>query len=264
VTDGAVPCDRSEVQPFGLSPDPAVTTLLVDLDGTLVRINQRVLARGLLLAGARRFASVVPPWRFRSMYVRALDAARANATSKTNHEVFIDFLRQHTRRPERVAGLVEEFVETDLANLRTAFSPMPDARGMLVAARAMGYKLVLATNPLWPLAAVRLRLSCAGLGDIAFSYIAHSEVSTRCKPGKDYYEELLRRASAPAAHCVMIGNDPEKDAPAVSVGIKTVLLAGDRVAPADNESALLTYATLPQVHQWLLDSCRLQTHGDLR
>ncbi|MBA3808814.1 MAG: HAD family hydrolase [Solirubrobacterales bacterium] len=231
---------------------------MFDLDGTLVEINQRILARGLLLAGARRFATVVPPWRFRSTYGSALAAARANTTDRTNHEVFLLHLMERTCRPERIQFLMKEFAAGDLGRLQTAFTPVPGARETLAAARALGYELVLATNPLWPLAAVRLRLRRAGLEDIRFRFISHSEVSTRCKPSADYYRELMHHSRVSASECVMIGNDPDRDAAATQLGIKTFLLAQDgrrQVTSAGNDP-ILAIGTLPDLLEWLV-ACRL-------
>jgi FMN phosphatase YigB (HAD superfamily) len=86
------------------------------------------------------------------------------------------------------------------------------------------YRLVLATNPLWPAAVVDYRLSIAGILPSEFEFITHAENMSTCKPNVHYYQELTNKLNLIPAECLMIGNDEEKDGPARNVGIETVII----------------------------------------
>ena len=128
---------------------------------------------------------------------------------------------------QRVEGdvrVVHEFLVHDFPHLSGHFVPIPGARETLELARRLDYRVVLATNPVWPLDAVRTRLRAGGLDDFTFDFISHSEVMTCCKPDPRYYRELLERLQARGEECLMIGNDPRKDLPAKEAAINTFLI----------------------------------------
>ena len=205
-------------------------TLLVDLDGTIVRLRaQPLLELRLAFRGARRFAPVLPRRRFYRAFWRAARAMQANASARTNHEVLIGELARIAGSSEHdVAGLLDGMVEHDFARMGWHFRPIPGARDMLLRAQDRGYRLVLATNPVWPERAVRMRLAWGGVGDVPFDHITHSGVMTRCKPHVGYFEEILRRLALRAQDCLMVGDNPRKDLPAAKVGIRTFLLGRGR------------------------------------
>lgn len=201
-------------------------TLLVDLDGTLVRLRARpILSLRLALRGARRFAAVLPRRRFHGAFWRAAEVMQTHTTEHTNHDVLISaFAREAGCAEPDIARLFDDLVNHDFARMRWHFRPIPGAREALLRARDRGHRLVLATNPVWPERAVRMRLAWGGLADVAFDFVTHSGVMTRCKPSVLYYRELLARIALGARDCVMVGDNPRKDLPAAEAGIRTFLL----------------------------------------
>ncbi len=201
-----------------------ITTLLFDLDGTLVRMKRRGLELRFMARAIWRFLGAVPPWRFRRAFWRAADRMQNHGTDLTNYNVFLAELSKHAWSGRDLDAIARRFIERDFARLRDRFEPVAGARETLDLARRLGYRLILATNPVWPLAAVRLRLAWGGLADVPFDFLSHSEAMTRCKPSTEYYVELLGRIGADARECLMIGNDPRKDLPAEKAGIRTILI----------------------------------------
>jgi FMN phosphatase YigB (HAD superfamily) len=210
---------------MALSPSTEITTLLWDLDGTIVRMKRRGLELRFMWRAIRRFWGAIPPWRFRRAFWRAVEEVQAHRTPRTNYEVMLASLERHARRP--IGEIARRFVAEDFPALADRFEPIPGARETLLRARDLGYRLVLATNPLWPREAVLRRLEWGGAGDVAFDFVSHSETMTRCKPNVEYYRELLERIGARGSECLMIGNDARKDLPAREVGIATFLVGID-------------------------------------
>ncbi len=58
-------------------------------------------------------------------------------------------------------------------------------------ARRQGYKLVLATNPIFPGVAIRHRMRWAGIDDIPFRLVTTMEDMHFCKPNPKYYVEIV-------------------------------------------------------------------------
>jgi FMN phosphatase YigB (HAD superfamily) len=203
-----------------------------------------------------RFAPAIRPWRFRSAFREALRRMQSHHREKFNHEVFIESLAEASHRsPAAIDRLFRDSVERDFSRLGDRFGPIAGAREALGRASERGYRLVLATNPVFPLRAVQMRMAWGGIGDVPFDYITNSEVMTRCKPDVDYYHELLDRLSTEPHQCAMIGNDPVNDLPAHDAGIPTLLIevegADDGHERFRDDPRLGGRATWSDFHDWL-------------
>ena len=204
---------------------PEVTTLLLDLDGTLVHQRPRGLGLRLLVRSLRHFSPAIPFWRFRRAFWRAIRAVQTHESERTNYEVFLDVLCEHARvGREEVDALVEGFISEHVVTVADCFVPIPGARETLLLAHELGYRLVVATNPVLPLSAVELRMRCGNVLDLPFERITSSQSCTRTKPHVGYYRELLAQLGVEGAECLMVGNDPKKDLPAKEVGCWTFVL----------------------------------------
>lgn len=253
---------RSELCRSWIAPD--ATTLLWDLDGTLVKLRSRArLEASMMVRGARRFSAAFPVHRFYGCFWNAARTAQNHFSDRTNHEVLTQTLAAGARCSEvDVRRMLDGFVSEDFATLGGRhFGPIPGAREALQFARDLGYRLVLATNPVWPQRAVRMRLEWGGLTDVPFEFVSHSEVMTRCKPSLAYYRELLERVGLRAEDCIMIGNDPIKDLPATELGIRTFLLRaegpGRKSRTADRR--LDVCGTFDELRHWLDASKQAKT-----
>jgi len=87
----------------------------------------------------------------------------------------------------------------------------------------MDIKIVIASNPLWPLEVQQMRLCWAGLVGGRFDLITHVENMHSCKPNPQFYQEIIDTIKIPADACVMVGNDPVNDMSAGLLGITTYL-----------------------------------------
>lgn len=88
------------------------------------------------------------------------------------------------------------------------------------------FVLVLATSPIFNRDLLEGRLTRAGMDPAWFNIITSADTFHFIKPDRRYYEELLERSSLAPEDCVMIGNDPIKDFPAIQCGIPLLMLGG--------------------------------------
>lgn len=210
--------------PFSFG-SPRVTTLLFDLDGTLVDLRPSGLRILFFARAIRRFAGAIPLWKIPTAFSRAKHDLQNNVTEKTNYEVFLNTLSSYAKSdPGEIERRTRLLISDDFARFSSSFVPILHAYETLLLARELGYGVVLATNPVWPLDAVMMRAHWGGLRRFEFDFISHSEIMTRAKPHPEYYRELLGKLDAAPEDCLMIGNDPVKDLPARTAGIHTFLL----------------------------------------
>lgn len=203
----------------------AIDTLLFDLDGTLVDQIQPLSTLQFSAMVIRRFAGLTAPWATWKAGRAAVVALQNHKSELTNFEAMVaEFCRHAPVDAEAVRDRVLALARDDFPSMAWRFRPIPGAREALELGRALGFELVLATNPTVPFPMTEHRLAWAGLADIPWRFITHPQIMTRTKPDVDYYHELLAKLGRGADRCLMIGNDFRKDLPAMDAGIRTFLL----------------------------------------
>ena len=90
--------------------------------------------------------------------------------------------------------------------------------------KARGYRVALATNPIFPHVATEHRIRWAGLTPEDFEIYTTYETSTFCKPNPAYYLEVARSLGAAPEECLMVGNDANEDMAARALGMDVFLL----------------------------------------
>lgn len=203
-----------------------IDTLLFDLDGTLVPYWQDAYLSAYLSSVAAVFARAgYDPKAAVKALMESSYAMIKNDGTKTNREVFFENFA--ARLGDGVAALeapLEAYYRTDFAEVRTAFCEQRDCSAMIAALREKGYRMVIATNPLFPLCAIEARLSWVGLKVSDFDHITTYDNSHFCKPNLAYYRELLETLDCGAERCMMIGNNIAEDLIAGDLGVTTYLV----------------------------------------
>ncbi len=194
--------------------------LLFDLDGTLLDIDGEQFLDDYVAALAPYFRE----WADPELFARAVMAASVPIFGEhptwTNGEVFRGHLSKRL-------GIGEEVVSEQMIRFhREALSEMPIRRGRIAAARRCveaalrrGYQVVVATTPIYRPEVVALRLRWAGLEDIPWSLVTHSENMHTCKPDVAYFAETASVLDLGPPQCLMIGDDRLQDMPASKCGM---------------------------------------------
>ena len=87
-----------------------------------------------------------------------------------------------------------------------------------------GYRLIIATNPVFPRHAALERLSWTGADLSLFEYITGYENSRATKPTLTFYKNLLTDLKLEPSEVIMVGNDTRDDMSAEAAGIDTFLV----------------------------------------
>ena len=200
--------------------------ILFDLDGTLLPMDQEVFVRDYF----RRMAEYLAPYGYDpQMLKKAIwtgsGAMVNNDGSALNEDVFWRaFNAAIGRDAKQDEALFTQFYTDIFPQSRSRCGYNPAAAEAIREIKAMGYRVVLATNPLFPAIATRNRIRWAGLNPEDFELVTTYENSHHCKPNPDYYREILGKLSLDGSQCLMVGNDVEEDMIAGILGMKVFLL----------------------------------------
>lgn len=211
------------------APGRRYDALLIDLDGTLLRLDLGRFVPAYFEALARYFSGHLPPDRFARLLMAATRTAMENeGCEQTNEAAFYEhFCSRLELERSAIDPLVERFYAEKFPSLRSWGGPRPDAPAVLQAARERGLKLVLATQPIFPRVAAMERLSWGGLQGDLFDLITSAENMHYCKPRREYYLEISAKIGIPPERCLMAGNDTLEDISAAGAGMGTFLVEGE-------------------------------------
>lgn len=208
-----------------------IKAVLFDLDGTLLPMDNNVFTEHYMkLLGLKFYELGYDPKLAIKGIWNGLTYMIKNDGSYTNEEIFwkgfcevID-IEQHQSKDE-LSNLLLGFYQNEFHQARSATLPNDEAKQLIAYVKAKGFKVILATNPIFPKEAVVSRLSWINLTEHDFDAITTYETSHFSKPNPQYYEEILRNNALSPQECVMIGNDVKEDIVAASsLQIKTFLV----------------------------------------
>ena len=203
-----------------------ITTIVFDLDGTLLPMDQdrfteayfKMLTKKLLPHGYEPKKLIDSIWVGTAAMVR-------NTGQQTNEEAFWKkFTELNGEQVLADKPLFEEFYQKDFQQVKDFCGYNPKAAQMVAALKQRGFRLALATNPIFPAVATESRIGWAGLAPEDFEWYTTYENSSYCKPNPDYYRALLEKLKVQPEECLMVGNDASEDAAALKVGMSFFLL----------------------------------------
>ena len=202
----------------------AITTVLFDLDGTLLPMDQDQFVKMYFGLLARTLTPDDPEAMIKAVWV-GTRAMMTNDGSRTNEAAFWDTycgLLGEDRRNDEPA--FRSFYENQFELVRNACGFDPKAAETIALVKAKGLKTALATNPLFPRIATQARARWAGLNLDDFELYTTYEDYSYCKPDPRYYQAVLDKLGLTAEECLMVGNDAEEDTAAAKLGIRIFLL----------------------------------------
>lgn len=212
--------------------------ILFDMDGTLVPMDEERFLHYYLGELAKEMVpyGVQPKDMTRAMWA-GVGAMVKNDGSRTNEEVFWQVFEGLTPGADHAAlrPITERFYHDQFHKARAATQENPLAARAVALARRKAPLVVLATNPLFPMAAQEARMSWIGLQPSDFDHITAYEASRFCKPNPAYYTAICEELGLEPAACLMIGNDETEDMQAASaVGMQGYLIT-DCLKPSRDE-----------------------------
>lgn len=209
-----------------------IKAVLLDLDDTLLALDTNAFARAYLASLGeflvKRHAHLATD-RFHGAIRGAmkatmtrLDPAYSNEqTMNSALSVGLDL------SSDQVAAAFLDFYTEGYGKLRGVAAPMDAAAETVEWLLGHDYKVVVATNPVFPRPATLDRLRWAGFepDTVPFRLITTLESVHFTKPTPHYYEEILARIGVESEDAIMVGDSYENDIiPAHAAGLATFWL----------------------------------------
>lgn len=231
----------------------SIKAVLFDLDGTLLPLDQdafmglyfKALATKLAPHGYNPEKLPKDIWDGTVVMVK-------NSGTKTNEEAFWDFFADRCGEQVRQdLPLFDAFYRNEFAQAKASCGYNPKSAESVAMIKELGFRVALATNPLFPAIATENRIRWAGLSPEDFEFYTTYENSHYCKPNPKYYEEVVARMNLKPEECLMVGNDVKEDMIAEILGMKVFLLTDCLINKEDKDISVYPHGDFSDLMKYV-------------
>ncbi len=209
-----------------------MNTILFDLDGTLLPMEQETFLRAYMRKLVTEMASYgYEPKKLTSTIMAGIEAMIKNNGQQTNEAAFWQvFTSVYGQDSLADMPKFHAFYQNTFPTVKSACGFDPMAKEVIQSVKERGYRIALATNPMFPDRATDERIRWAGLDRADFDLVTTYENCTTSKPNPAYYLDVAARMGVKPEDCLMVGNDVSDDMiPAEGVGMQVFLLTRDLI-----------------------------------
>ncbi len=231
----------------------AIKYALFDMDGTLLPMDAATFARTYfeVLTGKMAEHGYAPQDLIDGINA-GITATQTSDGTRTNEERFWEhFVRVAGERVLADRELFMDFYAHDFERISSVCGYVPEAAKTVALCRELGFPVVVATEPIFPLCAMESRLRWAGVDPADVELITSYETSHYCKPDLNYYREIVDRLGVKPEECVMVGNDVGEDMPAGELGMPVFLLTPCLINKKNADIDRWPHGGYPELERWL-------------
>ena len=230
-----------------------ITTILFDLDGTLLPMDNEKFTKEYFKLLCKKLV----PYDFDkdnlvSAVWKGTGAMVQNNGSASNYDVFwktfSDTLGEQVQDSKH---LFDEFYENEFNNARETCGFNVKSANLIETIKSKGLRVVLASNPIFPLTAQKARVRWAGVDPDDFEHITAYENCSYCKPNPEYYKEILAKIGVKPDECLMIGNDVDEDMVALSIGLSVFLLTDNIINRKGMDISAYPHGSFEQLENYI-------------
>lgn len=207
------------------------TTILFDLDGTLLKMDQDLFLKSyleLLSMSMKQYG--YEPQKLIKTILNGTYQMIQNNGRHTNEEVFWQyFISVYGEGAKNDEQHFTKFYLKQFPKLKKTTNNHHKLPTLIKMLKKQGFQLVLATNPVFPRIATLERMKWAGLDVNDFSLITTYENSKYAKPNPLYFQEILKKINVSPKEAIMIGNDTSDDLGALEVGMNLYFITNNLI-----------------------------------
>lgn len=209
----------------------SIKAVLFDLDGTLLPMDQDTFIKAYLGGMAKKLAphGYNPDELVKAVYA-GMKAMTTNDGSKTNEVAFWNaFTSILGEKVKEDLPIFDDFYRNEFQDVKNICGFLPEAATTVRKLKEMGYRVALATTPMFPSIATESRIRWAGMEPEDFEIFTTYENYHFCKPNLGYYKEVIEKLGVKAEECLMVGNDVGEDMVTEELGMKVFLMPADLI-----------------------------------
>jgi FMN phosphatase YigB (HAD superfamily) len=205
-------------------------TLLFDLDDTLLDTNMDAFIPAYFQALGKHIENRVSTNVMLRALVQGMNLMNVNEDStRTLQDVFeTDFYARLGVPKSELLDTLEDFYDNVFPAIGMHTRQRPETVPLIEWAFSRGYRIAIATDPLFPRKATFHRLRWAGLDPEQFELVSTVENFHFTKTHPAYYAEVLGQLGWVDGPVLMVGNDVQRDLiSAHKLGLKTYFIDGE-------------------------------------
>jgi len=226
-------------------------TLLFDLDDTLIDTNLDAFVPAYFQALGEHMSSRVAPNVMLPALISGTNLMyESEDPTHTLEEIFDSKFYAGLGIPkEELAEVIDDFYNNIFPTLASNTRQKEEAASLMQWALSCGYRVAIATDPLFPRKATYHRIRWAGIDPDQVELISTFEHFHFTKTHPAYYAEVLGRLGWPEGPVLVVGNDIKRDLePAHRLGLATYLIDGESASGAGFEAGR---GKLADLRPWL-------------
>ena len=215
----------------------SIKAVLFDLDGTLLPMDQDTFIKAYLGSMAKKLAphGYEPETLVKAVYM-GMKAMTSNDGSCTNEEAFwAAFTGLLGEKVREDMPIFDDFYRNEFQEVKNICGFLPEVAQTVHTLKEMGYRVILATTPMFPSIATESRIRWAGMEPEDFEIFTTYENYHFCKPNLNYYREILEQIGVKPEECLMVGNDVGEDMITEELGMKVFLMPADLINKVEKD-----------------------------
>ncbi|MHA1168124.1 MAG: HAD family hydrolase [Candidatus Hodarchaeales archaeon] len=208
-----------------------ITTVLLDFDNTLVRLDESAFAKEYIKLVNRHYFPEIQIDQFFKAMLTATRVMSRNSGNSTNMEVFLESFCSmiDIPRDDSMRRFEDFYLSTIFMDLKSLVTPSDGLIELFRYLKEQQMAVIIASNPFFPAVANNVRLSWLGVPGLDVELVTNADEFHSCKPHLSYYKEIVAKTGIDPVKCLMVGNNPEHDLPAGLLGMKTYLITGQGI-----------------------------------
>ena len=232
-----------------------ITTILFDLDGTLLPLNDNEFLKLYFGLMAKYFNHLgYDGTSITKAVLEGTEAMYQNNGLVTNEIAFWKrFKKVFSDYQPELDQAFEQFYEKEFDKVKASTTLHPLSNKIIQVLKSKGYTLALATNPLFPPIATKKRIEWAGMNPSDFAFVTTYDNSSWTKPNKEYHQFVINQIHKTPDECMMIGNDASEDMAAEKLGISVYLLTHNLINTKNKDIQQFRHGDFDDLYQMILE-----------
>lgn len=195
-----------------------------DMDSTLLEMNQDLfIDKYFKLIQTEIINNGYDLKEFMELFNKAVYCILKNDGKCTNEELFWNIMKTKYDY-NKLNDLFNNFYNGSYLTLEGIVKKTNNPKEIISKLKNKGFRLVVATAPIFPRFAIETRLKWAGLNPSDFDIITDYSYSHYSKPKREYYNEILNTLNLKPEDCFMVGNDLDDDFIDLPEGFQKILI----------------------------------------